>query len=166
MSGSLGSLIPEFQPYARDLVAAAGAAGLQPRVTSARRSNAEQKRLYDRYVAGVSQLPAAPPGFSAHEYGYAFDMVVSPYEALADVGSVWQEAGGIWGGARDPVHFEYPGFTAQKSTSSNPVYTVAQWIDSLPWYVSILLPVALTTSEQFITYPDVQKMLARFGVRI
>jgi hypothetical protein len=37
-------------------------------------------------------------------------MVVSPMEALADVGYTWQQWGGIWGGQRDPVHFEYPGF--------------------------------------------------------
>ena len=29
------------------------------------RTKAEQKRLYDRYVAGRAQFPAAPPGQSA-----------------------------------------------------------------------------------------------------
>jgi hypothetical protein len=37
-------------------------------------------------------------------------MVVSPWEALADVGATWQSWGGEWGGQRDPVHFQYPGF--------------------------------------------------------
>src|SRR5262249_50741261 len=106
-------LIPEIQPFAQALVDAAGAAGLLPRVTSTRRSHALQKRLYDRFLAGASQYPALPPGRSAHEYGYAFDMVVSPMEALEDVGYTWEQWGGIWGGhARDPIHFEFPGFVS------------------------------------------------------
>jgi len=111
VSASIESLIPELQPYARDLVDAAGVAGLQPRITSTRRSYADQKRLYARYLAGLSPYPAAPPGHSAHEYGWAFDMVVSPLSSLADVGAYWQQNGGIWGGTiGDDVHFEYPGF--------------------------------------------------------
>lgn len=111
MSASLTELIPELQPYARDLVDAAGAAGLQPRVTSTRRTYAEQKRLYDRSLAGLSPYPAAPPGHSSHEYGWALDMVVSPLSALADVGAYWEQNGGVWGGRiGDDVHFEYPGF--------------------------------------------------------
>jgi len=102
-----------MQPFARELVRAAGAARLQPRVTSTLRTYAQQKRLYDRYLAGMSPYPAAPPGHSAHEYGYAFDMVVSPLEALSDVGDYWESYGGIWGGRyKDDVHFEYPGFSA------------------------------------------------------
>lgn len=39
------------------------------------RSSAEQKRLYDRYKAGVpGQAPAAPPGRSNHEKGTAADI--------------------------------------------------------------------------------------------
>ena len=106
-------LIPELRPFARELVRAAGAAGLLPRVTSTRRSFAEQKRLYSRYLAGLSPYPAAPPGHSAHEYGFAFDMIVSPLEDLVDVGQYWESLGGVWGGRKgDDVHFEYPGFKA------------------------------------------------------
>ncbi len=111
MSASLDALIPELQPAARDLVDAAGAAGLLPQITSTLRSYAEQKRLYSRYLAGLSPYPAAPPGHSAHEYGWAFDIVVSPLDALADVGAYWEQQGGVWGGRiGDDVHFEYPGF--------------------------------------------------------
>ena len=101
---------PALEPFARDLVAIAGQAGLQPRVTSTRRTHAEQKRLYDRYLAGAAQYPAAPPGSSAHEYGLAFDLLVTPYEALGDLANVWTQAGGTWH-ASDPIHFEYPGFS-------------------------------------------------------
>ncbi len=111
MSASLTELIPELQQPARDLVDAAGAAGLLPRVTSTVRTYSQQRRLYNRYLAGFSQFPAAPPGRSAHEYGWAFDIVVSPFDALTDVGTYWETLGGVWGGrGRDPVHFEYPGF--------------------------------------------------------
>src|SRR5260370_1027768 len=50
--------------------------------------------------------------FSAHEYGEAFDMVVAPMDALADVGYTWQQWGGGWNPA-DAVHFELPGATAR-----------------------------------------------------
>lgn len=56
----------------------------------------------------------APPGASAHEYGFAFDIVVDGDENLADLGSVWQSWGGVWGPG-DPIHFEYPGFSATRS---------------------------------------------------
>jgi hypothetical protein len=111
-------LIPELQQSARELVLAAGQAGLVPRVTSTRRSSTQQARLYRRWLAGLSPLPAAPPGTSAHEFGYAFDMVVSPWAALADVGYTWQQWGGIWGGDQDPVHFQFPGFVVPTAGTS------------------------------------------------
>ena len=114
MSASIGQLIPEMQPFARDLVSAAGAAGLHPRVTSTRRSFAEQTRLYRRFLSGLNPYPVAAPGTSAHEAGYAMDLVVTPMSALDDVGAYWEANGGVWGGKfRDPIHFEFPGFTAQ-----------------------------------------------------
>src|SRR5882672_5300486 len=122
-------LIPDFQEPARELLQAAGSAGLQPRVTSTRRTQAAQARLYRRWLSGLSPLPAAPPGTSAHEYGFAFDMVVTPWEALADVGYTWQTWGGVWGGDRDPVHFEYPGFVIP-----------AQEPPGLPWWAELAMP--------------------------
>src|SRR6516225_4518445 len=117
MSASLSALQPDLQPFARALIDAAGAAGYMPRVTSTRRSHAEQERLYRRYLAGSQPYPVARPGTSAHEYGWAFDMVVSPMEGLYDVGAYWEWMGGVWrghptraGSSFDPVHFEYPGW--------------------------------------------------------
>jgi hypothetical protein len=110
-------LIPDLQEFARALLDAAGQAGLQPRVTSTRRTYAAQSRLYKRFLAGQSPYPAAPPGTSAHEFGYAFDMVTSPLDALQDVGYTWETWGGIWGGHfGDEVHFEFPGFVAPSQT--------------------------------------------------
>lgn len=112
MAYEFGGLVAELRPFAELLLAAAQDAGLNPRITSTRRSFAEQKRLYQRYVNGTALYPVAPPGASAHEYGWAFDMDVVPHEALADVGAYWESLGGTWGGARDPVHFELPGASA------------------------------------------------------
>ena len=105
---SLNDLDPELADAAAALVDAAGRAGLQPRVTSTVRTRSEQARLYRRFLAGAAGYPVAPPGFSAHEYGWAFDMVLSPMEALADAGYTWQQWGGGWN-PRDAIHFELPG---------------------------------------------------------
>lgn len=111
---SLSALIPQLQPFAQALINAASQAGMSPRVTSTRRSTAEQARLYRRYLAGQSQYPVAPPGTSAHEFGYAFDMIVNYAEYLPQLGQLWQSWGGVWGGAfNDPIHFEFPGFPKQ-----------------------------------------------------
>ena len=166
MATDLGLLIPEFEPYARELVTLAGQAGLQPRVTSTLRSYSEQKRLYTRFLAGLSQFPAAPPGRSAHEYGYAFDMVVTPFDALADVGGAWLEAGGIWH-ASDAVHFEFPGFVVPQgfaqSTAGTAVRTVADWFAQLPWIVTLPLPTYWITSSRKITYQRLRELAAGVG---
>jgi D-alanyl-D-alanine carboxypeptidase len=125
-------LIPELQGPAQDLVDAAGAAGLQPRVTSTLRSYQAQVRLYRRWQSGLSPLPAAPPGTSAHEFGYAFDLVVTPYEALSDVGYTWQTWGGEWGGEKDPVHFQYPGFVPPVEPEPSVKAKIAGTIATLP----------------------------------
>lgn len=91
---------------AGDLVDLAGRAGLHPLVTSARRTRSQQRRLYHRYLAGLNPFPVAPPGTSKHEYGLAFDLLVTPYDALEELGRIWEQAGGRWGGRGDPVHFE------------------------------------------------------------
>jgi D-alanyl-D-alanine carboxypeptidase len=135
-------LIEELQEPARELVAAAGAAGLLPRVTSTRRSSSLQTQLYRRFQQGRSRFPAAPPGSSAHEFGYAFDMLVTPFEALSDVGYTWQQWGGVWGSQRDPIHFEYPGFVAPAPAEAQESSSIAKFIERWflqvgPWYASI-----------------------------
>src|SRR5437016_8660325 len=116
MGASLHSLIPPLQPFARRLLLAAGQAGLQPRITSTRRSRSEQTKLYRRFLQGTNPYPVAPPGQSAHEFGYAFDMMIqgSPSQMesnLNDLGHVWECWGGVWGGNfKDSIYFEFPGF--------------------------------------------------------
>lgn len=96
-------LQPWLIPYAEYLYAVAEHNGLAPRVTSVFRSFAKQSVLYDRYLRGAHPLPVAPPGRSKHNYGLAFDMVVTNPAAL---GAFWQRMGGRWGTSRDPVHYE------------------------------------------------------------
>lgn len=96
-------LHPALVPYAVYLYEYAQWAGLRPRVTSVRRTFQQQSVLYDRFKRGMSSLPAAPPGHSAHERGLAFDMTVSNPEWTS---YVWHQMGGTWG-ASDWVHYEF-----------------------------------------------------------
>jgi hypothetical protein len=111
VSTSIEALIPELQEPCRALVNIAGAAGVQPRITSTLRTYSQQAHLYKSFLSGRAGYPVAPPGKSAHEFGYAFDLVVVGAENQNDLGQVWESWGGKWGGrAHDPIHFEYPGF--------------------------------------------------------
>src|SRR6266849_7787806 len=94
MATGLGSLESWLEPYATQLVNIAAAAGLSPRVSSARRSHAQQALLYRRFLAGQSRFPAAPPGRSAHELGLAFDLWVNDDSQPAAFGQVWEPPGG------------------------------------------------------------------------
>jgi len=162
MAARLDLLVPELRDAARALVDAASAAGLQPRVTSTLRSRAEQTRLYRRYLAGQAGYPVVAPGTSAHEYGMAFDMVVSPMEALADVGYTWQTWGGGWNPG-DAIHFELLGATDQFKdsgvTDENIVQRAATAVASLPWYLSIFLP--LSTMTKTVDDTELARIKAR-----
>lgn len=117
-----------MQPYAKALVDVAGANNLLPRVTSTRRSHAQQARLYRAYQQGLQQYPVAPPGTSAHEFGYAMDMVVSDMDYLPSLGDLWKSWGGIWGGEfNDPIHFEFPGFKAAQTEQQ---YLIGPYADT------------------------------------
>ena len=107
---SLRQLVPWLVLPATELFQLGHAYDFTLRVTSVRRSQQEQARLYQAYVEGRSSLPAAPPGRSAHQRGLAFDMARPGVEPLQDpllfeLGRIWLEAGGFWF-AKDPVHFE------------------------------------------------------------
>ncbi len=120
MGGWDTGLVPELRDASQYLLQEASRAGLQPRITSAFRSYSQQTRLYRRFLRGQSRFPALPPGSSAHEYGEAFDMVVSPEGYLVDVGALWTSWGGAWGGQADPVHFELPGASARAKGRGEP----------------------------------------------
>jgi len=144
MGAHIDSLVPELREPARALLSAASAAGLQPRITSTLRSHGEQKRLYARFLAGAAGYPVAPPGASAHEYGEAFDMVVSPMDYLADVGYTWQTWGGGWNPS-DAIHFELPGASARAAALIQKVN------EDTPWWEQLAagLPIAFWPSVVF-----------------
>lgn len=121
---SLNNLHPWFRPYA-ELILKVAREYLDPRfvVTSAVRSRTDQQRLWNAYqrdlAAGRPVLTTLPPGASQHERGFAIDMARlgipakdpdtgEPDPYLAALGMWWRGAGGVWGGAADPVHFEAP----------------------------------------------------------
>lgn len=92
-------------------------AGYPLRVSSAYRSREKQQALYDAWKSGRSQLPAAPPGSSAHERGLAVDLVWVRGGLQEPVEGAWETLGGVaeeylglrWGGrfrTPDRVHFE------------------------------------------------------------
>lgn len=115
-SNSIDSLVDALRPFAAAFLDRLDAAGLQPRISSARRSHSEQKRLYSSALAGNNAFPVAKPGYSAHEYGEAFDLIVTPYDlrTFKQLGRLWKSWHGGWGGAfHDPIHFELPGASAR-----------------------------------------------------
>jgi len=144
MGADVNSLVDELRDAAIALDAAVWGSGLQGRFTSTRRSRSEQVRLYRAYVSGRHPFPVAPPGASAHEYGEAFDYLVSPAQYQEDVGLTWVSWGGEWGGKSDAVHFELPGASARAlARSREPVDLYAKAAElnaSLPWYVQLLTP--------------------------
>lgn len=91
-----------LRPYAIYLYEVAQLNGLEPRITSVYRSWEKQRMLRDRWESGESQLYAALPGKSKHQYGLAFDMVTRNNTAL---GNLWKQMGGNWWNSDYP-HFE------------------------------------------------------------
>lgn len=93
-------LEPWLQPYAQYLYSQARGVS----ITSVRRSRRKQEDLYRRYLAGRHKYPVAPPGYSMHEYGLAWDMWSQDDRELERLGQIWLQMGGCWS-PRDNVHF-------------------------------------------------------------
>ena len=107
----LNTLDPWLVPYAKYLYHFGKQFDGRLVVTSARRSSAKQAELRRKWESGESQIPANRPGTSLHEFGMAFDMARLGVDPLQDpllryLGAVWTWMGGVWGGERDPVHFQ------------------------------------------------------------
>jgi len=157
MGASVDSLVDELREPAIALDAAVSNSGLVGRFTSCRRSHSEQERLYRAYVSGRHNYPVAPPGSSAHEYGEAFDYVVSPSDYQRDVGLTWVDWGGEWGGAADVVHFELPGASARAIQRGETwAQELAQKYNDLPWWLTIAAPIGLTNKPAISPSPGVQ----------
>jgi hypothetical protein len=105
---------PAFEPYARAILKALQRLDPSYVATSTRRSEREQRALYEAWKAGKHPLTVAPPGCSKHQVGFAIDIARGKVDPLRDpylalVGRKWRALGGEWGGERDPVHFGLPG---------------------------------------------------------
>jgi len=98
----------DFKTRVREWLHALRSNGIVYRVTSTKRTWAEQERLYQRFLAGLSTLPAAPPGRSKHQLGLAIDVV---FDVPGDLEVAVRSAGVHllrWAGPRDAVHFDSP----------------------------------------------------------
>lgn len=95
-------LHPALTRIRRNLPKVARSLGFDARVTSAYRSPAKQRWLYNRWLAGLQAYPVAPPGTSDHERGLALDVVSTDTNKLV---SLLTGAGLFWAGQDDPVHF-------------------------------------------------------------
>ena len=91
--------------------------------------------------------------------------------ALADVGYTWQTWGGAWNPG-DAIHFELPGASEQAKQlgAQEETHSLRDWIlqlyGEIPWYVSILLPMATTTQSADVPYTAAQaaKILKKAGL--
>ena len=104
-------LHPQLVPYAKYLYSIGKYYDPLLVVTSSFRSPSKQASLYSKWLSGESQIPAAPPGFSLHGYGLAFDLARIGKDPFTDpllvwLGQVWVSWGGRYGGPRDPVHLQ------------------------------------------------------------
>jgi len=99
------ALNPEVRRRVQYLRSLAKRFGITTVQTSGFRSIASQKRLYARFRAGRSRFPAAPPGFSTHNYGFAVDLVPTR-GSVALLGQLAPYAGLVWAGQNDRVHFD------------------------------------------------------------
>lgn len=79
-------------------------------ITSQFRSIQKQAQLRRRFEQGLSRFPAARPGFSMHNYGFAFDAVVTRNGTQKDLGRIAARHQLVWAGPSDSVHFDPFGF--------------------------------------------------------
>lgn len=119
MATSILSLEPDTRARVRAFLSWLDEIGVPYTVTSTRRSYEEQRRLYEDWLArGKRGLPAAPPGQSTHELGYAMDLYIDPTlrdeggSILSQVGRYADCFGLKWAGAHDRVHFDVWGWGA------------------------------------------------------
>ena len=118
----VASLDSAFQPYALEIRRQALAAGLPFTFTSGLRSYSDQATLYAHPELHPG-TPAAAPGTSKHEVGFAFDFSSSE-DGYAQVGAIARGMGLTWGGdwggdQRDQVHVEATTARADLQTYRN-----------------------------------------------
>lgn len=126
MSDLIASLDPDVQDLALDLLQRAKQDQIVLRVTQAKRTLDEQAKIYAQGRSTPGPIVTyAPPGYSWHNFGRAFDIAIVYYPGdltptnLYDgnwekIGDMGEELGLIWGGRwkhPDRPHFEHHGDT-------------------------------------------------------
>ena len=101
---ALSGIDPRLRSLAETTVLYGQKLGVQVEVTSVRRNDAEQRKLYARYQAGKSAYPVAAPGTSAHQYGVAWDSVCPP--AQQELWNAIRRAMGWTVPTNDQIHAE------------------------------------------------------------
>lgn len=114
----LRGLHPEVRTAAEFALKWARFYGIRPRITSVKRSWAQQRKLRDKFESCVLQgrfpsppdcrFPANEPGDSAHQFGLAFDSTVR-----ADQAPIWNEIRrriGFTVPGHDAIHAEVTGW--------------------------------------------------------
>lgn len=114
----LAGLWEPLRPYAEGALSFAQRQGVTPAVTSVFRSWEKQATLRQRWEACVAsgeayrskrcRYPANPPGYSAHNYGWAWDSWV-PAEYMSWWAAV-RRAYGWHVPENDLIHAELPGW--------------------------------------------------------
>lgn len=126
-AAKIATLNPVFQPYAKIILNWLMQQDPNFYVTSARRSLADQTRLYKTQqlcqaspscrAQQVNPFPVAKPGCSMHEAGLAIDIARPEFQGvyydslradrnLRAIGQAWRRAGGFWDES-DPIHFAW-----------------------------------------------------------
>ena len=119
-------LYPPFFAVVSAAVERARARGCEYWATYGLRTYAKQAELYAAWKAGTGGR-AGPPGFSAHQYGLAVDLVADANEDKPGLQPDWrgpefhvlgeevQRAGLAWGGVfSDSPHVQWPGYLTAK----------------------------------------------------
>jgi peptidoglycan L-alanyl-D-glutamate endopeptidase CwlK len=116
--GNIATLHPRVRPYARALIEKAAGQGITIKVISGMRTYAEQADLYAKgRTAPGPKVTNAPPGYSNHNFGLAFDIGVFEGSSYRDespknkaVGVLGVDLGLEWGGnwktIQDEPHFQ------------------------------------------------------------
>ena len=114
---ALRGLHNALRPWAQYAIDLARWYGIPVTVTSVNRTWSQQAALYARYRAALDsgsfpsasvRYPANPPGQSAHQYGMAWDSVVSPRDQ-PDWNSIRAEIGWLVP-SNDSIHAELSGW--------------------------------------------------------
>jgi len=95
------ALDPDLRAAMNDLQQWLGSQRIILTITSTVRSGRDQDFLWKRFRAGTRRIARRAAWALSHEYGWAFDAVVSPVEYQVAVGRAWEkEWGGKWGGSK------------------------------------------------------------------